>query len=67
MAFTVAVNDLATLQKDLGEWLDYYNNERSHQGKICCGRTPMATLHNGKTIWKDNFLSKKALINQIMY
>ncbi|MCL9784005.1 IS481 family transposase, partial [Vibrio sp. S4M6] len=30
---------LEELQKDLDEWLDYYNNERTHQGKICCGRT----------------------------
>jgi transposase InsO family protein len=37
-------NDLESLQKDLDEWLDYYNNQRNHQGKMCCGRTPMATL-----------------------
>jgi transposase InsO family protein len=49
-------NELATLQKDLDEWLDYYNNERTHQGKMCCGRTPMATLHNGKSVWKEKFI-----------
>ena len=32
---------LSELQKDLDEWLEYYNNERTHQGKMCCGRTPM--------------------------
>ncbi|MFV0313987.1 MAG: integrase core domain-containing protein, partial [Anaerotignum sp.] len=31
------------LQKDLDAWLVYYNNERTHQGKMCCGRTPMET------------------------
>ncbi|AYK03111.1 IS481 family transposase [Legionella sainthelensi] len=31
------------LQKDLDEWLQYYNNERTHQGKMCCGRTPIQT------------------------
>ncbi|MFM9185289.1 integrase core domain-containing protein, partial [Legionella pneumophila] len=31
------------LQKDLDEWMDYYNNQRTHQGKMCCGRTPMQT------------------------
>lgn len=45
--------DLETLQKDLDEWLQYYNNERTHQGKICCGRTPMETLLDGKKIWKE--------------
>lgn len=29
------------LQKDLDEWMDYYNNHRTHQGKMCCGRTPI--------------------------
>lgn len=49
-------SDLAALQKDLDEWLDYYNNQRTHQGKMCCGRTPMATLQDGKTIWKEKFI-----------
>lgn len=43
--------DMASLQKDLDEWLAYYNNERTHQGKMCCGRTPMETLVDGKKIW----------------
>ena len=44
--------DLETLQKDLDDWLDYYNNERTHQGKKCCGRTPMTTLIDGKEVWE---------------
>ncbi len=36
------------LQKDLDEWMDYYNNERTHQGKMYCGRTPMQTLIEDK-------------------
>ena len=27
--------------------------ERTHQGKMCCGRTPMDTLVDGKQIWKE--------------
>ena len=34
---------LEELQKDLDEWIKYYNNERTHQGKMCCGRTPLET------------------------
>ena len=45
------------LQKDLDDWLEYYNNERTHQGKMCCGRTPMETLLDGKQIWKEKFLN----------
>ena len=35
---------LEELQSDLDAWLEHYNNERTHQGKMCCGRTPMQTL-----------------------
>ncbi len=45
------------LQKDLDEWLEYYNNERTHQGKKCCGRTPMETLLDGQQIWKEKFVN----------
>lgn len=41
------------LQNDLDEWLHYYNNERTHQGKMCCGRTPMQTLVDGKQLWRE--------------
>ncbi|WP_031274662.1 integrase core domain-containing protein, partial [Pelistega indica] len=49
--------DLDSLQKDLDEWLDFYNNERTHQGKMCCGRTPIETLIDGKQIWNSKKLS----------
>ena len=49
--------DIASLQIDLDEWLKYYNNERTHQGKMCCGRTPMATLEDGKQIWREKFIA----------
>ncbi len=51
-------DNLGDLQKDLGEWLDYYNNRRTHQGKMCCGRTPMDTLLNGKQIWAQKNLAQ---------
>lgn len=41
------------LQADLDIWLAEYNNHRTHQGKMCCGRTPMQTLEEGKEIWMD--------------
>lgn len=44
---------LSDLQKDLDEWLYHYNYDRTHQGKMCCGRTPMQTLLDGKRIWKE--------------
>ena len=47
---------LEELQADLDEWLVYYNEERTHQGKMCCGRTPMATLEDDKKIWQEKFI-----------
>ncbi|MGX3067119.1 IS481 family transposase [Ursidibacter arcticus] len=49
--------DLTQLQADLDEWLMYYNHHRTHQGKMCCGRTPMETLLDGKRIWAEKNLS----------
>ena len=46
------------LQIDLDLWIDYYNNERTHQGKVCEGRTPMQTLLDGKAIWKEKFVDQ---------
>ena len=42
---------LEELQADLDEWLLEYNTERTHQGKMCCGRTPYETMVDGQKIW----------------
>lgn len=49
--------ELEELQKDLDEWLKYYNNERTHQGKMCCGRTPVETLEDGKSLWEEKLVA----------
>jgi len=49
--------DLDSLQADLDAWIHEYNTERTHQGKMCCGRTPMATLVDGKQIWQEKALN----------
>ena len=49
--------DLQSLQEDLDDWIHHYNYERTHQGKMCCGRTPMETLEDGKKIWQEKKLS----------
>ena len=50
--------EMEELQKDLDEWMAYYNNERTHQGKMCCGRTPLDTLKDGKMIWAEKNLAQ---------
>ena len=50
---------LAALEKqaDLDAWLTYHNNARTHQGKMCCGRTPVQTLIAGKEAWNEKVAS----------
>jgi len=50
------------LQADLDAWLAYYNNERTHQGKMCCGRTPMQPLLDGKKAWRDKITALNSRI-----
>jgi len=49
--------DIETLHADLDKWLYKYNYERTHQGKMCCGRTPMETLEDGKKIWQEKLVA----------
>ena len=44
---------LEELQADLDDWVRYYNNDRTHQGKVCCGRTPMQTMIDGKEAYDE--------------
>jgi transposase InsO family protein len=44
---------LEELQQDLDAWIERYNMERTHQGKMCCGPTPLATMLAGKEIWDE--------------
>jgi len=36
------------MQEDLNQWLHSYNNERTHSGKHCYGKTPMQTFVDSK-------------------
>lgn len=50
--------DLQTLQNDLDEWLDHYNNERPHTGRYCFGKTPMQTFKESLTLAKQKLLDQ---------
>ena len=45
------------LQTDLDLWMTHYNDERTHQGKMCCGRTPAETFEDGKKIWLTKMIN----------
>ena len=50
-------DSIDALQADLDDWLHHYNHQRTHQGKMCCGRTPFQTMIEGKQIWKEKFMN----------
>ena len=49
---------LEDLQNDLDHWLTKYTTQRTHQGKMCCGRTPMETLIDRKRIWMEKCVNQ---------
>lgn len=51
-------NTLEELQADLDLWLKHYNNERTHSGKYCYGRTPMQTFTESLPLAKEKMLDE---------
>jgi transposase InsO family protein len=47
---------LEQLQSDLDAWITYYNTERPHVGKMCCGRNPMQTFFDSLDMAKNRML-----------
>ena len=47
-----------SLQTDPDNRLWHDNNERAHQGKMCGGRTPAATLPDGKRVRAEKNLNR---------
>lgn len=50
-------DSLDKLQQDLDEWLNYYNEERTHSGRYCYGKTPMQTFIDSKSLAVDKMLN----------
>ena len=51
---------LEELQADVDAWLQTYNEERTHQGKMCCGRTPWETFQDGMAIFHEKHFGDAA-------
>ena len=47
---------LEELQKDADEWVRQYNEERTHSGKYCYGKTPMQTFLDSIHIAKEKMV-----------
>ena len=50
--------NLETLQADLDEWMQHYNNERPHSGRYCYGKTPMETFMESLNLAKAKQLNQ---------
>jgi hypothetical protein len=50
-------HSIAELQADLDLWLKYYNEERTHQGRWCYGKTPMQTFLDSVPLAKEKVLA----------
>lgn len=56
---------LDELQKDLDQWLEEYNRERTHQGKYCFGKTPYQTfIDSAKLAWQKDLSDSKLFTQQ---
>lgn len=48
---------LEELQADLDAWMEEYNQQRSHQGRWCYGKTPMQTFMGSVSLAKEKILA----------
>lgn len=51
---------IAELQADLDKWMQNYNNERTHSGKYCFGKTPMQTFMDSIPMAQEKLLERLA-------
>ena len=53
---TKVYREIEELQKDLDIWINQYNEERTHSGKYCFGKTPMQTFIDSKPLVYEKML-----------
>lgn len=49
------------LQEDVNKWMIEYNEERTHSGKYCYGKTPMQTFEESKHLAQEKMLGERDL------
>lgn len=50
-------SSIEELQRDVDIWMEEYNNERTHTGKYCFGKTPKQTFYETKHLAFEKMLS----------
>ena len=51
-------NTVEELQKDVDEWMETYNQHRTHSGRYCYGKTPMQTFLDSLHLAKVKMLAE---------
>jgi len=54
------------IQLDLNEWISHYNNERTHSGKYCYGKTPMLTFIDSIPLAKEKLIGYDVSVGQFV-
>ena len=55
---------LEELQEDVNKWLNEYNNERTHTGKYCYGKTPLQTFEAAKHLAQEKMIGDKISLQE---
>lgn len=58
--------DLPSLQADLDDWINYYNEERPHSGRYCFGKTPMQTFMETRNLAIEKMLNQASEVAVII-
>jgi transposase InsO family protein len=50
--------NLEEMQQDLDEWMKYYNQDRTHSGRYCYGKTPMETFKESLILARQKMIGQ---------
>ena len=53
-----AYRSLDELQVDLDAWVREYNEQRTHSGKYCYGKTPLQTFLDSRQLAQDKMIDR---------
>ena len=51
-------DSIEQLQDDLDRWIEYYNDQRTHSGRYCYGKTPNQTFLDSKNLAEQKMLDQ---------
>lgn len=57
---------LEEIQSDLDQFMDYYNKERTNQGRYCRGRTPYETFTDGLSLYQQYVFENPVELREVM-